>query len=129
MCLSGLLLEIISLDSPPTPVYVCENNQNCESHAAIFSSYQARSLTIVIQTLQVINDFYFYPLASHRHDPGYLYIEIFLGNFPSVSSSIIPFKEQSIFFPFLHLKIFLWTTVTQGYMTKDFSAAVTSHRR
>lgn len=55
---------------PPTSVYVYENNQSCETHEAIFSSYQARSLTTTIQTLQLINDFSFYPFTSHRHDPG-----------------------------------------------------------
>lgn len=128
MCLSRLLLEI-SLDYF-FPIYVCVSNQSCENISkAVFNSYQARSLIVVIQTIQVISDFHFYPFPTHRHDSDYLYIEMLLGNFPSVSLNPIPFQEQSISFSFLSFKAFLWTKVTQGYMTKDFSVAVISHGR
>lgn len=44
----------------------------------------------------MISTFILFP--SHTHDSGYLYIEMLLRNFPSVSPNSIPFQEQSISF-------------------------------
>lgn len=129
MCLTTLLLfiEIISLDY--FLQYVYGEITKVMKITQLYSIHIKEEVSLLLLRLYVINDFHLYLFPNHRHDSDYLYIEMLLGKFPSVDSNPIPPQEQSISFSLLTFKTFLWTKVTQGYMTEGFSIAVISHGR
>lgn len=109
-------------------IYTCKNNQSCENNTAVFNYIKQEVSLFTIRLHKSFND-YLYPFRSHKHDSDYLQIGMLLGKFPAVSPNPIPLQKQSISFSFLPFQTFLWTKVTQGYMTKGFPVALLAHGR